>query len=91
LRRAVALEALATTRRLRTQLKTTIPERYKGITRPPRPNVHPRHGRRPPLDDTLFVHRYDGAVSPIENELREGRRHARHYPAMTASWLRCAR
>ena len=40
--RATALEAIATTRRLRAQLRVTIPDRYKGITRPPRPTLHPR-------------------------------------------------
>ena len=35
--RATVLEAIATTRRLRAQLRVTIPERYKGITRAPRP------------------------------------------------------
>jgi hypothetical protein len=40
--RATALEAIATTRRLRAQLRVTIPDRYKGITRPPRPTLQPR-------------------------------------------------
>jgi integrase len=40
--RATVLEAIATTRRLRAQLRVTIPDRYKGITRPPRPTLHPR-------------------------------------------------
>jgi hypothetical protein len=40
--RAAVLEAIATTRRLRAQLRVTIPDRYRGITRPPRPTVHPR-------------------------------------------------
>jgi integrase len=40
--RAAVLEAIATTRRLRAQLRVTIPDRYKGITRPPRPTLHPR-------------------------------------------------
>jgi hypothetical protein len=40
--RAAVLEAIATTRRLRAQLQVTIPDRYKGITRPPRPTLHPR-------------------------------------------------
>ena len=40
--RAAVLEAIATTRRLRAQLNVTIPDRYKGITRPPRPTLHPR-------------------------------------------------
>lgn len=40
--RAAVLEAIATTRRLRAQLAVTIPERFKGITRPPRPTLHPR-------------------------------------------------
>ena len=40
--RAAVLEAIAVTRRLRAQLRVTIPDRYKGITRPPRPIVHPR-------------------------------------------------
>jgi hypothetical protein len=40
--RAAVLEAIATTRRLRAQLRVTIPDGYKGITRPPRPTLHPR-------------------------------------------------
>jgi len=40
--RAAVLEAIATTRRLRAQLALVIPERFKGITRPPRPTLHPR-------------------------------------------------
>jgi hypothetical protein len=40
--RATVLEAIATTRRLRAQLQVTIPDRYKGITRAPRPTLHPR-------------------------------------------------
>jgi citrate synthase len=40
--RAAVLEAIAVTRRLRAQLRTVIPDRYKGITRAPRPTVHPR-------------------------------------------------
>jgi hypothetical protein len=40
--RATVLEAIATTRRLRAQLRVTIPDRYKGITRAPRPTLHPR-------------------------------------------------
>jgi integrase len=40
--RAAVLEAIATTRRLRAQLRVTIPERYQGITRPARPTLHPR-------------------------------------------------
>jgi len=40
--RAAVLEAIATTRRLRAQLRVTIPERYQGITRAPRPILHPR-------------------------------------------------
>jgi integrase len=40
--RAAVLEAIATTRRLRAQLRITIPERYQGITRPTRPTLHPR-------------------------------------------------
>jgi integrase len=40
--RAAVLEAIATTRRLRAQLRVTVPDRYKGITRPPRPTIHPR-------------------------------------------------
>jgi integrase len=42
--RAAVLEAIATTRRLRAQLRVTIPDRYKGITRPLRPTLHPRPG-----------------------------------------------
>ena len=40
--RAAVLEAIATTRRLRAQLRVTIPERFQGITRPARPTLHPR-------------------------------------------------
>lgn len=40
--RAAVLEAVAVTRRLRAQLRTVIPDRFKGITRTPRPTVHPR-------------------------------------------------
>ena len=40
--RTAVLEAIATTRRLRAQLRVTIPDRYKGITRPLRPTLHPR-------------------------------------------------
>jgi len=40
--RTAVLEAIATTRRLRAQLRVRIPERYQGITRPPRPTLHPR-------------------------------------------------
>ena len=40
--RAAVLEAIATTRRLRAQLAVTIPDRYKGITRPARPTLVPR-------------------------------------------------
>jgi integrase len=40
--RATVLEAIATTRRLRAQLRVTVPDRYKSITRPPRPTLHPR-------------------------------------------------
>jgi integrase len=40
--RAAVLEAIATTRRLRAQLAVTIPERFKGVTRPPRPTLVPR-------------------------------------------------
>lgn len=42
--RAAVLEAIASTRRLRAQLRVTIPDRYKGITRPLRPTLHPRPG-----------------------------------------------
>jgi integrase len=45
--RAAVMEAIATTRRLRAQLRVTIPERYQGITRPARPTLHPR-----PASDT---------------------------------------
>jgi integrase len=40
--RAAVLEAIATTRRLRAQLGVTIPEHFKGVTRPARPTLHPR-------------------------------------------------
>jgi integrase len=40
--RAAVLDAIATTRRLRAQLRVTIPDRYKAVTRPPRPTLHPR-------------------------------------------------
>jgi integrase len=40
--RAAVLDAIATTRRLRAQLGVTIPERFKGVTRPARPTLHPR-------------------------------------------------
>jgi hypothetical protein len=40
--RTKVLEAIATTRRLRAQLRVTIPERYQGIARPSRPTLHPR-------------------------------------------------
>ena len=40
--RAAVLEAIATTRRLRAQLRVTIPDRFKGVTRPARPTLHPR-------------------------------------------------
>jgi signal transduction histidine kinase len=40
--RAAVLEAIATTRRLRAQLRVTVPDRFKGIARPPRPTLHPR-------------------------------------------------
>ncbi|MFN8215705.1 MAG: site-specific integrase [Solirubrobacterales bacterium] len=40
--RAAVREAIATTRRLRAQLAVTIPDRYKGITRPARPTLVPR-------------------------------------------------
>jgi integrase len=40
--RTAVLEAIATTRRLRAQLRVTVPDRYKGMTRPPRPTLHPR-------------------------------------------------
>lgn len=40
--RAAVLEAIATTRRLRAQLRVVVPDRYRGITRPPRPTLHPR-------------------------------------------------
>ena len=44
--RAAVLEAIATTRRLRAQLRVTIPERFQGITRPARPTLHPRPRQR---------------------------------------------
>ena len=40
--RAAVLDAIATTRRLRAQLGVTIPDRFKGVTRPARPTLHPR-------------------------------------------------
>ena len=40
--RAAVLEAIATTRRLRAQLRVTIPERFKGVTRPAHPTLIPR-------------------------------------------------
>jgi len=36
------LEAIAATRRFRAQLKVTIPDRFKGTTRPARPTLIPR-------------------------------------------------
>jgi len=39
------LDAIATTRRFRAQLRVTIPERFKGVTRPARPTLHPRPAR----------------------------------------------
>jgi hypothetical protein len=36
------LDAIATTRRFRAQLRVTIPERFKGVTRPARPTLVPR-------------------------------------------------
>jgi len=45
--RAAVLEAIATTRRLRAQLRVTIPERFQGITRPARPTLHPRPASAP--------------------------------------------
>ena len=43
--RAAVLDAIATTRRLRAQLAVTIPDRFKGVTRPARPTLHPRPAR----------------------------------------------
>lgn len=40
--RAAVLDAIATARRLRAQLRGTIPDRFKGVTRPARPTLHPR-------------------------------------------------
>ncbi len=40
--RAAVLEAIATTRRFRAQLRVTIPDRFKGVTRPERPTLIPR-------------------------------------------------
>jgi hypothetical protein len=40
--RAAVLDAIATTRRFRAQLRVTIPERFKGVTRPARPTLVPR-------------------------------------------------
>ena len=45
--RAAVLEAIATTRRLRAQLRVTIPERFQGVTRPARPTLHPRPASAP--------------------------------------------
>jgi integrase len=45
--RAAVLEAIATTRRLRAQLRVTIPARLQGITRPARPTLHPRPASAP--------------------------------------------
>jgi len=44
--RAAVLEAIATTRRFRAQLRVTIPDRFKGVTRPPRPTLVPRPAGR---------------------------------------------
>jgi integrase len=44
--RAAVLEAIATTRRLRAQLHVTIPDRYRGVTRPARPTLIPRPAQR---------------------------------------------
>ena len=43
--RAAVLDAIATTRRLRAQLAVTVPEHFKGVTRPARPTLHPRPGQ----------------------------------------------
>ncbi len=40
--RAAVLDAIATTRRFRAQLRVTIPDRFKGVTRPARPTLVPR-------------------------------------------------
>jgi hypothetical protein len=40
--RAAVLDAIATTRRFRAQLRVTIPDRFKGINRPLRPTLVPR-------------------------------------------------
>ncbi len=40
--RAAVLDAIATTRRFRAQLRVTIPDRFKGVTRPLRPTLVPR-------------------------------------------------
>jgi hypothetical protein len=40
--RAAVLDAIATTRRFRAQLRVAIPDRFKGVTRPARPTLHPR-------------------------------------------------
>jgi integrase len=44
--RAAVLEAIATTRRFRAQLRVTIPDRFKGVARPPRPTLVPRPAGR---------------------------------------------
>lgn len=40
--RAAGVDAIAITRRLRAQLRVVVPDRFKGITRPPRPTLHLR-------------------------------------------------
>jgi hypothetical protein len=40
--RGAVLEAIATTRRFRAQLRVTIPDRFRGVTRPARPTLLPR-------------------------------------------------
>ena len=39
--RAAVLEAIAVTRRYRAQLRTTIPDRFRAVTRAPRPTLTP--------------------------------------------------
>jgi len=45
--RAAVLDAIATTRRFRAQLRVTIPDRFKGVTRPARPTLVPRPAAEP--------------------------------------------
>jgi plasmid stability protein len=45
--RAAVLDAIATARRVRSQLRVTIPDRFKGVTRPARPTLVPRPAGEP--------------------------------------------